>query len=450
MASVLATVQLSYLERAMLRSKAIESFFFFTLSLLSLGAAMAQSPPDHNARPNDGRPEISVGIEAGDLRGGDYRALQAAVDYIAGLGGGTVRIGPGRYEMRNALVLRSNVQIVGEPEKTVLAACDGAKVRLAADGDANERQITLEDASAFRIGDGVLIKDKSSGSGFAVTTATLVSRVDERTFRISEPLYLDYMVSGQATASLAFPVVGGWKIENAGIEGVTIEGNRERSEYLDGCRGGGIYLFECADVKIRNCTVRDYKGDGISFQVSKNVTVENCIVENNGGLGLHPGSGSQSPVLRRNRSIGNGEDGLYVCWRVKHGLFEHNEIRGNQRVGISIGHKDTDNLFRHNIIEANADAGVLFRNESEAMGAHRNVFEENRIVDNGRGANGKPRAEIVISGPHNDVVFRRNKIGRSKLEGDAAAGIAASREANGLKVEANEFVNVKSEVEWKK
>jgi parallel beta-helix repeat protein len=389
-----------------------------------------------------------VGIDSGDLRGGDHRALQAAVDYIAGLGGGTVRIGPGRYEMRNALMLRSNVQIFGEPGKTVLAACDGVKIPLAADGDANERQITLADASAFRVGDGVSIKDKSSGSGFAVTTATLVSRVDERTFRISQPLYLDYMVSGQATASLAFPVVGGWRIENAGIEGIAVEGNRERSEYLDGCRGGGIYLFECANVSIGNCTVRDYKGDGISFQVSSNVKVENCLVENNGGLGLHPGSGSQSPVLRRNRSIGNGQDGLYVCWRVKHGLFEHNEIRGNQRVGISIGHKDTDNLFRHNIIEANADAGVLFRSESEAMGAHRNVFEENRIVDNGREAKGKSRAEILIHGPHHDLVFRRNKIGRSAPAAAAVPGILASREANGLKVEANEFVNVKSEVEW--
>jgi parallel beta-helix repeat protein len=446
MASVLMTVQLSDTERTMRRSIMLALGLFLTAAPFGLMPAIAQS----RSHGDNTRPEISVGIDTGDLRGGDHRALQAAVDYIAGLGGGTVRIGPGRYEMRNALMLRSNVQIVGEPGKTVLAACDGVKVRLAADGDANERQITLEDASAFRIGDGVVIKDKSSGNGFEVTTATLVARVDERTFRISQPLYLDYMVSGQATASLAFPVVGGWKIENASIEGIAIEGNRERSEYLDGCRGGGVYLFECANVSIRDCTVRDYKGDGISFQVSKNVNVENCLVENNGGLGLHPGSGSQSPVLRRNRSIGNGQDGLFVCWRVKHGLFEHNEIRGNHRVGISIGHKDTDNLFRHNIIESNADAGVLFRSESEAMGAHRNVFEENRIVDNGRVANGKMRGEIVIQGPHHDLVFRGNKIGRSTKPAGAVSGIVASREANGLKVEANEFINVKSEVELTK
>ena len=344
-------------------------------------------------------------------------------------------------------VLRSNVRIVGDPGKTMLVACDGVKVRLAADGDANERQITLEDASAFRVGDGVSIQDKSSGGGFEVTTATLTARVDDRTFRISQPLYLDYLVSSQAAACLSFPVIGGWNVKNVGIEGMTIDGNRQRSEYLNGCRGGGIYLFECSNVKIRNCTVRDYKGDGISFQVSSHVTVEDCLAENNGGLGLHPGSGSQSPVLRRNRSLGNGQDGLYVCWRVKHGLFEDNEIRGNQRVGISIGHKDTDNLFRHNTIEANAEAGVLFRNESEAMGAHRNVFENNRILDNGRSANGGSRAAIVIHGPHHDLIFRRNTIGSSTSGPDLLPGIVVSPQANGLKVEENEFVNVKSDVE---
>src|SRR5205809_4898551 len=85
--------------------------------------------------------EIRVGIDDGDLRGNDQRALQAAVDYVAGLGGGTVHIGPGRYLMRNALILRDHVRIVGVPGQTVLAATDGAKSLLSCDGDCNERQI---------------------------------------------------------------------------------------------------------------------------------------------------------------------------------------------------------------------------------------------------------------------------------------------------------------------
>src|SRR5262249_36767230 len=100
-------------------------------------AATSAGPPPREPR----RVEVRVGIDEGDVKGSDNRALQTAVDYVAGLGGGTVRVGPGRYLMRNALVLRDGVSVVGVPGKTVLAACDGFKSHLATDGDCNERQI---------------------------------------------------------------------------------------------------------------------------------------------------------------------------------------------------------------------------------------------------------------------------------------------------------------------
>jgi hypothetical protein len=388
---------------------------------------------------------VQVGVDSGDFRGSDHRALQAAVDYAAGLGGGLVRIGAGRYTMRNALTLRDGVSIAGEPGRTVLAACDGARTPLAADGDCNERQITVEDPSIFQVGDGVVVRDGQFGHGFTVTTATITSRVDERSFRISAPLYLDYMVSEKATASLAFPVVGGWRVKGITLEGLTIEGNRGRAEPIDGCRGGGIYLFECEDVTIRNCVVRAYNGDGISFQVSERVTIEDSLCERNAGLGLHPGSGSQRPVLRRNRSFDNDRDGLFVCWRVKHGLFEENEVRGNRGAGLSIGHKDTDNLFRRNAFVENAGPGVLFREETEAMGAHRNVFEENRILDNGAKDGAPP---VLIRGVHHNLVFRRNVIGRSEAAAGGASGpgIVKAEASRELKMEDNRFVNVGGEV----
>lgn len=415
-------------------------------SLVVLGFALpvaeGAAPPSADAAQ---LPEIQVGVDAGDFRGSDHRTLQAAVDYVAGLGGGTVHIGPGRYQMRNALTLRSNVRVVGVPGKTVLAVCNGFKTSLVADGDANERQITVEDPSGLRLGDGVAIQDRRSGGGFQVTTATLTARVSVNSFRLSNSLYLDYMVANQATAVLAFPVIGGWNVHHVAVEGLTIEGNGSRAEYLNGCRGGGIYLFECDTVTIRQCVVREYKGDGISFQVSQHVTIEDCLVEKNGGLGLHPGSGSQHPVLRRNRSLDNDQDGLFVCWRVKYGVFEQNELRGNKRNGISIGHKDTDNVFRHNAIVGNGDAGILFRNESEAMGAHRNVFEDNQLLDNGAGARGDAAfASVVIRGTHSDLVFRRNTIAHSSPV--AAPGILTSKTTRGLQAEANKFTNVRAEV----
>jgi parallel beta-helix repeat protein len=381
------------------------------------------------------------------VRGGDHRALQAAVDYVAELGGGTVHIGPGRYQMRNALKLRDKVNVIGVPGETILEACDGATSPLAMDGDANERQITVEDASSFRVGDGVAIEDRDA-SGFAVTTATLIARIGTNSFKLSEPLYLDYMVSRQAAAKLAFPVVAAWRAKNVVIEGLTIDGNRTAAQHLNGCRGGGIYLFECEHVTIRNCTVRDYRGDGISFQVSQYVTLEDCLSQNNDGLGIHPGSGSQHPIVRRCRSLGNTSDGLYVCWRVKHGLFEDNEIRGNLHAGISIGHKDTDNTFRRNTVVENSVCGVLFRNEAEAMGAHRNRFESNRILDNGNGAeNGAMGAAIVIQGHHHDLSFQNNTIGNTHSNGKSTIGILAGEHTRNLDAERNEFLNVTRPIE---
>lgn len=363
------------------------------------------------------------------------------MDYVAALGGGTVRIAPGRYLLRNAVMLRDNVRIVGSGEETVLVLADGATSPLALDGDCNQREITLQNPAGFQVGDGVAVWDDRYAGGFEVTTATLTARIDENTFAISRPLYLDYLVNRNATAARVCPAIGGWNVKNAAVEAITVEGNARNTPELNGCRGGGIYLFECEHVTIRNCTVRDYHGDGISFQVSQHVRVENCTAENNTGIGIHPGSGSQHPVVAGCRCRGNGSDGLFVCWRVQHGVFADNHIEQNRRAGISIGHKDCDNRFVGNTVVRNSGAGVLFRNESEAMGAHRNVFERNRILDNSLNDKGR-RAAVLILGPHHDLVFRNNQIGRSTPDAPEQPGIVASDQALGLVADDNEFLNV--------
>jgi parallel beta-helix repeat protein len=284
--------------------------FFVFLSCLGLFTHSAA-----RADASEERPSIRVGIDDGDIRGSDNRAIQAAIDYVANLGGGTVHVGPGRYTLRNAVTLRDHVHLVGAEGKTVFVPVDGVRTTLAADGDANQRAITLTDPSGFRVGDRVLVGDDHYSSGFDLTSVVLTAKVGPATFRLPEPLRTDYMVHLHARVELTFPAVGGWNVRDATIEGITVEGNRKRTACgkSDGCRNAGIFLLECRNVAIRRCTVRDYHGDGISFQVSRNITVEECVAENNAGLGLHPGSGSQKPLVRRCRSEGNGGDGCKGC-----------------------------------------------------------------------------------------------------------------------------------------
>jgi len=395
--------------------------------------------------------ETRVGISQGNAGGAGPRAIQVAIDRMAGLGGGTVRIGSGRCELRNALTLRSNVRVLGTPGSTVLASCDGTRSRLARDAAHNTDRIMLADEAGFRVGDGVAIRDDRSPAAFAVTTAILAEKTGPKTFRLSVPLVQDYAVSRGGTVALVFPLVGGWNIQDATVEGLTIEGNRQKAEALDGCRGAGIYLYACQRVTIRNCTVRNCRGDGISFQWSSSgVTVEDCLVENCLVFGLHPGSDSHHSVMRRNRSVGNGGPGIFVCENVTHVVFEKNELRGNQGPGISIGCRDIDNLFRENTIIGNRAGGILFRDDGgEEKGAHRNVFEKNIVLDNGSPSKDKPLpACVTILGIHRDLVFRENTLGNSERGGDAGTGILVAGDAKNLINEANRFLNLKTEVDW--
>lgn len=351
------------------------------------------------------RPRIVVGLSSGDIVGSDNRALQAAVDYVAGLGGGTVEIGPGEFLMRDSLHLRSQVAVIGTPGRTVLRKARAAVSPLGLDGDFGEEQVTLAAPAGFNVGDGIAIWDNNAG-GFHTTVGRITGR-RENTFSISMPLNADCLVAQKAQAATVFPVVSGYHLEGVRLANLTIEGNKAENVSLNGCRGGGIFLYRGFGTVISNCVVRNYHGDGISFQQSNDVLVQGCVSEDNAGLGLHPGSGSQRPVIRECVARGNGEDGLFLCWRVRHGLFEKNLLENNGRFGISIGHKDTDNLLSENVVRANHDDGVFFRNETLGMAGHRNRLENNLIENNGAR---ESASGIRVRGETKDLVFKGNII----------------------------------------
>src|SRR5947208_293465 len=226
------------------------------------------------------RPRITVGSRDADINGGDNRALQAAMDYIAGPGGGAVEIGEGEFLMSDSLHLRSSVGVRRTKGKTILRKANAASSPLAPDGHQAQEQ-------------------------------------------------------------------------------------------------------------------------------SNDVLVQHCVSEDNAGLGLHPGSGSQRPVVRECVARRNGEDGLYLCWRVRHGLFEKNILENNGRFGISIGHKDSDNLLENNQVRFNHADGIYFRNETEGMAGHRNRLENNLIENNGDKGDA---AGIRVRGQTRGLVFKNNII----------------------------------------
>lgn len=425
----------------------MNSRMLLIVTILAAGYTAGAAPletPDFSPKPEERQlpkkmhsamavlPTIKVGHSNADIIGRDNRALQAAVDYVAGLGGGIVEIGPGEYLMRDSLHLRSFVTVRGTAGKTVLRKADGAVSPLAIDGDFGEEQITVVDPSGFEVGAGVAIWDSRSG-GFHTTVARITGR-NGNTFSINRPLNADCMVHNEAKAATVFPVVSGYDIEGARIENITIDGNRNNNIHLNGCRGAGIFLYRGFGTVIRDCVVRGYNGDGISFQQSNDVVVENCVSEGNASLGIHPGSGSQRPTVRGCVARGNGEDGLFLCWRVRHGVFEENVLESNGRFGISIGHKDTDNLLRRNQVRANHQDGIFFRNETLGMAGHRNRVEENLIENNGvdRDVSG-----IRIRGETRDLILKNNTIRDTRPAPRQTIGVQIEEKAGPVKLEGN-------------
>jgi len=425
--------------------RSVVNCFLFALAV-PLGAAehddAQQLPRAMHIRMTE-RPSIRVGQREGDVTGSDNRALQAAVDYIARLGGGTVEIGPGEYAMHDSLHLRSHVTVRGTPGKTIFRKAKAAVSPLKLDGDYGEEQITVEKPEGFKPGHGVAIWDKGSG-GFHTTVARITGQ-NGNTFSIDTPLNADCMVANKAQAATVFPVVSGYHLEGARVEHLIIDGNKSENVNLNGCRGAGIFLYRGFGTIIEHCTIRNYHGDGVSFQQSNDVLVQNCTAEDNAGLGFHPGSGSQRPIVRGCVARRNSEDGLFLCWRVKHGLFEKNILEDNGRFGISIGHKDTDNLLRENQVRANHQDGVFFRNESEGMAGHRNRLENNVIENNGVKADA---AGIRVRGETKDLVFKNNII-RDTRPADArkqTVGIRIEEPAGEVVLEGNQ-IEAKTKVE---
>jgi hypothetical protein len=396
----------------------------------------AASEPDWEERLT-----ITVGPKEADIVGATNRALQAAVDYVARLGGGTVKVLPGEYRLRNSVFLASKVRIVGSGEDSVLIKEPSATVKLSADSDWYDQEITLAEDAGFRIGDGVCLRTKNPhNGGQEVLKRTLVARSGKR-FKLDRALRQNFWQLGESTASSLFPILSGEEIGDFAIENIVLDGNRAKNANLDGNYAGCIFLQDCNRGTIRGVTARHYNGDGISWQICHDMQVTDCHSHGHAGLGLHPGSGSQRPVMKGNR-LEDNDIGIFFCWGVKYGLAEGNKIR-NCRLGVSIGHRDTDNLVADNDIADSGQSGVLFRPERGAgFCGHRNRIEKNRITNSG----GEAGIGIDVQGGTESITLQSNEI-RELREPMNRTGIRLGKETKQITLAENKIEGVKVSVD---
>ncbi len=415
------------------------------ISALAIGnvASQATTAPGRPIR-NRETLVLTVGQTEGDLQGKDDKIIQAGIEYLHRVGGGTLRLLPGTYTLQNAIYLRPNITLQGAGTATILRKATSVVTPLVRDSDWFEYGVQVKSAKGFTPGGGMMLccKTGSTETPFQVLRAT-VTAIQGDTLLLDRLILTDSWMNRDATAATIFPILTADNVHDVVVKDLVLDGQRDQNEYINGNFAGAVFIQQCNHWRFENVVARDYNGDGFSFQACDDILFQNCQALNNADLGFHPGSGSQRPVFRDCIARGNSL-GLYFCWSVCDGRVEKGTFSENDRYGISIGYRDTDNLIQGATIEQNGEAGILFRNEgTESRGAHRNQIDGCLVRDNGTR---KPGIGIDIQGKTCDITIRNTKLESTASERQIM-GIRISREAERITLKDNALEGCRTLVE---
>jgi hypothetical protein len=349
---------------------------------------------------------ITVGGTDADISGFTSVAIQTAIDALSPYDGGTVKLTAGTFEIIAPVRLTNNTSLIGSGPETVLRKGDGFQTNFIDDADYGELKITVADPTGFVPGMGVQIYDAVQMEECWNVTTAVITAIEENVVYIDRYLVRDYRAEHDGIISNAASVVAAVEVDNVHVASLTVDGNREKNEFVNGCVGGGVYLHKVKKALVENVTVRDWHGDGISWQITEEVTVRNCEVSGC-NFGLHPGTGSPFSLIEGNNSHDNDFDGLFVCWRVQDAVVRNNKFHHNGQYGICTGHKDTDILYENNHIYENGSDGVNLREENDRNAPHRSIFRNNIVENNGQKSGGYG---FSFESPAKDVLLEANII----------------------------------------
>ena len=384
---------------------------------------------------------LSVGPGGGDLRGDDDKVLQAGIEYLARFGGGLLKLLQGEFTLRNSLYLRSNVDLEGCGEDTVLKKAQGARSPFARLSEWFETQVQVEDGSRFRVGDGVMLRyGEKLYANRDHRQHTVVEKQGDL-LTLDRPLGCGIGPENDALVESVFPLLTASEVRAVRVARLAVDGCKEANSYMDGNFSGGIFLTRCSGFAFEEVAVRNYNGDGVSFQACDDIRFEGCRSEDNANFGYHPGSGAQRPVFHNCVARGNHR-GIFFCRGVNFGLVEKCDCSNNRDVGIFIGDRDSDNCVSGCTIERNGKAGIVCSDRLEAFrGAHRSVLEGNLLRDNGVRGEG---VGIDVRGGTHDVAIRANRFVDSGA-GAQRIGIRVSAEAENPLIEGNSFEGMETD-----
>lgn len=337
--------------------------------------------------------------------------------------GGEVYIPPGRYLLRRSIWVPSSVTLRGAGPATVLVRPPEVATRITAPAAAGATRIQVEDPARFEVGQDVSVY-ADGVHGWYSTTAHIVA-IEGNTVVLARGLNKPVDPAANAAMSNAFPMITAEHKRDLAIRDLTIDGGagRPNTGVMD-FTWAALHFYDCVDLTIDNCRVRNYICDGISVQGGRGATITNCLVENCRGHGMHPGTGLQDSVWANNVARENTVDGLFFCMRVRHSVICNNVFVGNSNCGIGHvgGGGDKYNVVSGNTCIGNGRWGIQVFDGSD------NIITGNLCLNNSQSAPGKYPGIGVIK--TTDTVISGNRCLDDQESKTQAAGIIEQEESN--------------------
>lgn len=339
--------------------------------------------------------------------------IQRAID---GLGpeGGRVLLPEMELVLDRGLELRSNVELAGQGQGTLLRKAPGRVYPLSGYHNYGMQDVPLEHTTGLEPGMTVAIRDKAHG-GFFETLAR-ITWIDGNWVGLDCGLHSDYHANQEPQLVTAFPLVYGLNVRNVALRSLSLDGNREQQPAdIGACRGAAVYFIGSRSITVSDVEERGFAGEGLGFQICRDVRIQRCRFAQNTGNGYHPGAGSTAALFEDCVAEKNGAAGFFFCVRANHITVRACAFNGNHACGISVGTRDCHNRITACEMTDNAGPGLLIRNTSRPVEVHSCYVSGCRIEGN---AFEHGHAQVDVLGDAHDLVLEQNEIaGATEREG---------------------------------
>ena len=330
-------------------------------------------------------------------------AIQAAVDALGG--NGRLILPEMDLTVDRGIELRSGVELVGQGERTILRKGSGRVYPLTGYHNYGMQDVPLQSTAGLAPGMTVCVLDDQR-RGF-YETFSRITWIDGKWVGLDTGLSADYLSDQYPRLTTAYPMIFGRGIKAAAVRDVVLDGRRDDQDIpMGGCRGGAIYFARSSGVEVTGVRERDYHGEGMSFQMCRDVAVVESAFSGNSGNGIHPGAGSTNCLVEHCQGLGNESSGFFFCVRANHITVRDCAFENNGD-GISMGTRDCHNLVEGCRIAGNRGPGILTRPGASPVEVHscrirRCSLEENAVAE-GEG-------QVVIADDAHDLAFEENEI----------------------------------------